>query len=100
MWNGTQSKTSLKPNAPSSWSGKKTAFLVANAPATSDASVVDWAVNPRTPTLKLTGPLYIIFMHDEVEFSAARVVASVSVRVRVEPESSSLVCDAEIHRPG
>ena len=45
----------------------------ANYSATSSASIVDWAVNYRMSTLKLTGPLHIIMTHDEVEFPLAEL---------------------------
>lgn len=53
---------------------RNTASLTADFPAASSASVVDWAVNPFVPTLKLTRPMHIITLYDELNFSLSRLL--------------------------
>ena len=66
IYNGTLPKLSLKPSS-NIMLEKNTASSIVRAIATSSASIVDFAVSPCTPALKLIGALAKTTMYDDMD---------------------------------
>ena len=66
MYTGTQLKRLPKPSSFIMFEQKTDSFIV-SAAATSSASIVDCAVNPCSPTLKLIGAFANMTMYEDMD---------------------------------